>query len=166
MILHHSGKDGARPFSEPKGRTPLCDANSKKVLLGFLESFKASFISFRGACVAPELVGYARVSTRDEQAAGLEHQIAQLKALGVADENLFVERASAVGERPVLEEALRFVRRGDIFVVCKLDRLARSIRNLSTIADDLKRRKVALRILDLGIDTSTASGLHNLSFCS
>ena len=114
----------------------------------------------------PELVGYARVSTRDEQAAGLEHQIAQLKALGVADENLFVERASAVGERPVLEEALRFVRRGDIFVVCKLDRLARSIRNLSTIADDLKRRKVALRILDLGIDTSTASGLLNLSFCS
>jgi DNA invertase Pin-like site-specific DNA recombinase len=99
-------------------------------------------------------------------AAGLEHQIAQLKVLGVADENLFVERASAVGERPVLEEALRFVRRGDIFVVCKLDRLARSIRNLSTIADDLKRRKVALRILDLGIDTSTASGLHNLSFCS
>ena len=79
-------------------------------------------------------------------AAGLEHQI--------------------VGERPVLEEALRFVRRGDIFVVCKFDRLARSIRNLSTIADDLKRRKVALRILDLGIDTSTASGLHNLSFCS
>jgi predicted site-specific integrase-resolvase len=105
-------------------------------------SFKASFISFRkGACAMPELVGYARVSTRDEQAAGLEHQIAQLKALGVADENLFVERASAVGERPVLEEALRFVRRGDIFVVCKLDRLARSIRNLSTIADDLKRPK-------------------------
>src|ERR1700741_24369 len=36
----------------------------------------------------------------------------------------------------------------------------------ATIADDLKGRKVALGILDFGIDTSTASGLHNLSFCS
>jgi DNA invertase Pin-like site-specific DNA recombinase len=105
-----------------------------------------------------ELIGYARVSTRDEQEASIEHQVARLKGLGIAEVNIFVERASAVGERPVLDEALRFVRRGDIFVVCRLDRLARSIKNLAQIADDLKRRNVALRILDLGIDTSTPTG--------
>jgi hypothetical protein len=76
-----------------------------------------------GATMPGISVGYARVSTVDQQA-GLDAQLRDLKAAGC--EEIFSEQVSAVAQRDRLKEALRFVRRGDTLVVCKPDRLARS----------------------------------------
>jgi DNA invertase Pin-like site-specific DNA recombinase len=101
------------------------------------------------------LVGYARTSTV-EQAAGLEAQERDLKAIGV--EKLFSEQVSSVAERGQLDVALDYVRERDVLVVTKLDRLARSIRDLCAIVDRLEAKGVSLRILGMGLDTATANG--------
>jgi len=100
-------------------------------------------------------IGYARTSTLD-QTAGFEAQIEALRAVGC--ERLFQEQVSSIADRPELEEALEFARAGDTIVVTKLDRLARHVRHLGEIVDRLAAKGVALRILDLGLDTGTASG--------
>ncbi|RHZ91911.1 recombinase family protein [Cereibacter sphaeroides] len=101
------------------------------------------------------LIGYARTSTL-EQLAGLEAQREALKATGC--ERLYEEQASSVGPREALREALGYVREGDVLIVTKLDRLARSVRHLGEIVEDLEKRKVGLRVLDLGLDTTNATG--------
>lgn len=100
-------------------------------------------------------IGYCRTSTV-EQEAGLAAQVRELRALGV--ERLFTEQVSSVAKREQLEAALEFVREGDTLVVTKLDRLARSMRDLMDIQERLKAKGVALKILDLGLDTKSASG--------
>ena len=92
------------------------------------------------------LIGYARTSTL-EQEAGLE-----------AGEKVIKEQTSSVGPRRGLEEAMEFVRSGDTLVVTKLDRLARSVPHMWEIIGRLKAKDVALRIVNLGIDTSTPTG--------
>lgn len=101
------------------------------------------------------IVGYARTSTSD-QIAGLEAQLAELGKTGV--ERIFSEQTSAITERKALEEALDFCRAGDIFIVTKLDRLARSVVHLSQIVERLERKKVSLKILNLNLDTSSPTG--------
>lgn len=101
------------------------------------------------------MVGYARSSTL-EQVAGFEAQIAALKVAGC--EKLFQEQISSVAPRRALQTALEFVREGDVLVVTKLDRLAHSVAHLGQIMDGLERRKVGLRVLDLGLDTSAVTG--------
>jgi DNA invertase Pin-like site-specific DNA recombinase len=101
------------------------------------------------------LVGYARTSTSDQRA-GLDAQLAELARMNV--EKVFTEQASAVGQRPELAEALDFCRENDVFVVTKLDRLARSVIHLAQIVQQLERKKVALRILNLNLDTATPTG--------
>jgi DNA invertase Pin-like site-specific DNA recombinase len=104
------------------------------------------------------LVGYARVSTYDQQA-GLDAQLRDLKSAGC--EEIFSEQVSAVAQRDRLKEALRFVRRGDSLVVCKPDRLARSTTDLLRIVEDLDRRGVGLIMLSMGgqqIDTRSPTG--------
>jgi DNA invertase Pin-like site-specific DNA recombinase len=101
------------------------------------------------------IVGYARTSTT-EQTAGLEAQMRDLTDQGV--EKTFSEQVSSVAERAELERALDFVRDGDVLIVTKLDRLARSIRDLCGIVDRLAAKGVALRILGMGLDTGTANG--------
>src|SRR5215470_7069748 len=98
------------------------------------------------------LVGYARTSTV-EQEAGLEAQERDLKALGV--EKLFSEQVSSVAEREKLTAAIDFIREGDVLVVTKLDRLARSMRDLMAIVDKIKAKGASLRILNMGMDTTT-----------
>ena len=100
-------------------------------------------------------VGYARTSTLEQQA-GLDAQIRDLTAAGC--EKIFNEQVSAVGKRPQLEAALGFIREGDTLIVTKLDRLARSTQHLLEIADRVKENRAALSILNLGADTSTATG--------
>src|SRR5918997_6323101 len=100
------------------------------------------------------LVGYARTSTVDQEA-GLEAQLRELKERGC--EKVFQEQTSSVGQRKALEDALEFTRQGDALVVTKLDRLARSVTHLGEIIARLGE-KVALRILDLGIDTQRHRG--------
>jgi DNA invertase Pin-like site-specific DNA recombinase len=107
------------------------------------------------------IVGYARTSTV-EQEAGFEAQKRDLDAAGVT--KLFAEQLSSVdASRPQLEAALEFVREGDTFIVTKLDRLARSVASFIKIADELERKKVALKILGLGLDSSTAGGRMTLN---
>lgn len=65
---------------------------------------------------------------------------------------------SSVGQRKALEAALEFARSGDSLVVTKLDRLARSVIHLGKILEALEAKGVALRILDLGVDTATPTG--------
>ena len=101
------------------------------------------------------LVGYARTSTL-EQKAGFESQREALIAVGC--ERLWEEQKSSVGARQALSEAISFCREGDIFVVTKLDRLARSVRHLGEIVEELESKSVGLRVLDLGLDTTNATG--------
>ena len=101
------------------------------------------------------IVGYARTSTLD-QVAGMEAQLRDLAAAGA--EKVFHEQVSSVAARAQLDAALDFVREGDVFVVTKLDRLARSVPHLLAITERLRAKGVGLRILNLGLDTSTATG--------
>ena len=102
------------------------------------------------------LVGYARTSTTD-QIAGYEDQIAHLTKLGI--EKVFAEQASAVASRPQLEACLDFLREGDILIVTRLgpalpEHGALLPRSLTV----LERKGAAIRVLDLGIDTSSPTG--------
>ncbi len=101
------------------------------------------------------LVGYARTSTL-EQEAGLEAQLRDLQQLGC--EKVFQEQASSVGRRTELERAIEFLREGDVLVVTKLDRLARSVIHLGQIISTLEAKGIGLRILAMGVDTNTPTG--------
>ncbi|MBY5868787.1 recombinase family protein [Rhizobium leguminosarum] len=107
------------------------------------------------------IIGYARTSTLD-QTYGLGAQLRDLETAGC--EKLFKEQLSSVDrERPELTRALDYVREGDVFVVTKLDRLARSMADLVRIKDALELKGVTLKILNLNIDTSTPTGKLMLS---
>ena len=105
-------------------------------------------------------IGYCRTSTVDQRY-GLTAQIETLESEGV--EKIFSEQISSVAKRPELESALDFCREGDVLVVTKLDRLARSIHDLWKIVNRLEEKKVELKILDLNLDTSTPTGRLMLS---
>ena len=100
------------------------------------------------------LIGYARVSTLDQDTA---LQTDALKAAGC--ERIFEEKASGAKEdRPELAKALDHARKGDVLVVWKLDRLARSLKQLVLVLDDLGRRGIGFRCLAPTIDTTTPEG--------
>jgi DNA invertase Pin-like site-specific DNA recombinase len=102
------------------------------------------------------IIGYARTSTV-EQIAGLEAQERDLKTAGV--EKVFTEQLSALDEkRPALAAALDYAREGDVFVVTKIDRLARSVADLLALVGKLTAKGVALKILSMGVDTATPTG--------
>ena len=65
---------------------------------------------------------------------------------------------SSVAQRPQLDAALDYLRDGDVLVITKLDRLARSVAHLVAIGERLEEKGVALRVLDQAIDTSTPTG--------
>ncbi|HEV2679546.1 MAG TPA: recombinase family protein [Rhodanobacter sp.] len=100
------------------------------------------------------LIGYARVSTLDQE---LAMQVDALEASGC--ERIFTDKASgATQDRAGLADALAFARPGDCLVVWKLDRLGRSVKGLVDMAAQLAERKVDLRSLTDGIDTKGAAG--------
>ena len=109
-------------------------------------------------------VGYARVSTRDQEGS-LEGQEAALTAAGCA--KVFVDRLSgAKSDRPGLADALAYLRDGeDTLVVVRLDRLGRSLPDALRTVQALADRGIGLQALDVQLDTSTASGrlMLNLS---
>ena len=101
------------------------------------------------------LVGYARVSTSDQEN-GLAGQVEELKGQGCTE--IFEEMVSAAKSRPRLEAMLQFVRKGDVVVITKLDRMARSVPDLIRIISVLEEKEVALKILAMGVDTHTPTG--------
>jgi len=102
----------------------------------------------------PELLGYARVSTT-EQDAGL--QVDALKAAGC--EKIWIDKLSgSTTKRPELQKLLEFCRDKDSVVVWRLDRLGRSTSHLLRTIEELSARGVGFRSLTEAIDSSTASG--------
>ena len=100
------------------------------------------------------LIGYVRVSTIDQN---LEPQVNELKSAGC--ETVFKDVISCVkAERPGLNDALDFLRRGDTLVVWKLDRLGRSMKHLVETVTALGDRRVGFRSLTEGVDTTTTGG--------
>ncbi|WP_396274750.1 recombinase family protein [Hyphomonas sp.] len=102
------------------------------------------------------MTGYCRVSSTGQS---LDIQIEQLRQAGC--EEIFAEKktGTTTDGREQLEQALKFVRKGDVFVVCRLDRLARSIVDLRKIVDQLEAKGVGFRCLQQGsIDTTRAEG--------
>ena len=108
------------------------------------------------------LIGYARTSTIDQKA-GLEAQLRDLTAAG-CDKIFQEEISSRASERPQLTAALDYMREGDTLVVTKIDRLARSVRDLSSLVDTLKARGVNIRFLaNPDMNTESANGKLMLS---
>lgn len=105
-----------------------------------------------------ELIGYARVSSRSQS---LDVQVAALTGAGVSSEHLYAEKVSGRSRqnRTALEDMLsRGIRKGDTVVCTRLDRLARSTRDLLTITQTLEEKGVNLKVLEQPIDTSSAAG--------
>jgi DNA invertase Pin-like site-specific DNA recombinase len=103
---------------------------------------------------ATMLIGYARVSTRDQDAAA---QVAALEKAGC--ELIFQEKASGGRwARPELHRLLGQLRKGDIVVVWKLDRLSRSLRDVLTLMDKIVQAKAGFRSLTESIDTTSPGG--------
>ena len=100
------------------------------------------------------LVGYARVSTQDQN---LDLQLDALQKAGC--EKPFTDVVSgAQSERPGLTEALAYVREGDTLVVWKLDRLGRSLQHLIELVKTLQARGIGFKSLQENIDTTTPGG--------
>jgi DNA invertase Pin-like site-specific DNA recombinase len=99
-------------------------------------------------------VGYARVSTRDQQLA------LQLDALRQAGCRQIYEEvvSGARTERPVLQQTLAHLRQGDVLMIWKLDRLGRSLRHLIEVVTDLAQRGIGFTSLQENLDTTTSSG--------
>jgi len=98
--------------------------------------------------------GYARVSTEEQN---LDAQASELKAMGC--EKIFLEKASGKDRnRPVLEELMTSLRAGDVLLVVKIDRLARSLKDLIFLLDEIAGRRAVLKLGSSSFDFSTAEG--------
>ncbi|MFI7214515.1 recombinase family protein [Micromonospora maritima] len=105
--------------------------------------------------LAGVLVGYGRVSTREQN---LARQQAALTAAGCA--KCFFDKASGKNaDRPGLQDAFEYLRPGDALTVVSLDRLGRSLEDLITIVGRLKRHGVGFQSLHEKLDTTTAGGM-------
>ncbi|WP_337045481.1 recombinase family protein, partial [Emticicia sp. 17c] len=99
-------------------------------------------------------IGYARVSTKDQV---LDLQIDALNKEGC--EIIFKETASGVKtDRPELQKLLTHIRKGDMVVVYKLDRLGRSLKHLLEVVAEFNSKEVAIKSINDAIDTTTPQG--------
>ena len=100
------------------------------------------------------LIGYARASTNEQ---GTTAQSSALKAAGC--ERIFREKATGGRwNRPELQRLLDHLRKGDVLVVWKLDRLSRSLRDVLTIMERIQEARAGFRSLTEAIDTTTPAG--------
>ncbi len=103
------------------------------------------------------LVGYGRISTNGQE---LALQLDALKQAGCKKDLIFTDKVSgAKAERPGLDACLNELKKGDILLVWRLDRLGRSMSHLVGLVEELKQKGIGFRSLcDGAIDTTTASG--------
>ena len=101
--------------------------------------------------------GYARVSTGDQD---LELQREALTAAGVSPDLIFAEKMTGTKRegREKLDLLLKLTDNGDMIVITRIDRLARSLRDLQNIVHELKKKDVALKATEQPVDTTTAAG--------
>jgi len=100
------------------------------------------------------LVGYARVSTTDQN---YDLQIEALKKSGC--KKIFSEKISGTTiDRSELELCLDYLREGDTLLVTRIDRLARSLRDLQNLVYDLRKNHIEFKAIEQPIDTSSAAG--------
>jgi DNA invertase Pin-like site-specific DNA recombinase len=100
-------------------------------------------------------IGYARVSTSDQN---LEIQEAALNAAGCEVIRSEKRSGSSTNGREELRTVLEFLRKGDVLIVTRIDRLARSIGDLQDIVRAVKAKGASLKATEQPIDTSTAAG--------
>jgi DNA invertase Pin-like site-specific DNA recombinase len=100
-------------------------------------------------------IGYARVSTTDQN---LEIQIAALKAAGCDVIRSEKRSGTSTAGRTELQTVLDFLRKGDVLIVTRIDRLARSIGDLQDIARAVKAKGASLKATEQPIDTTSAAG--------
>jgi DNA invertase Pin-like site-specific DNA recombinase len=100
------------------------------------------------------ILGYARVSTDDQDLAGQRQRLESIGAFRVFEDVI----SGKTFERPGLAELLHYIRPGDTIAVVRLDRLGRSLRELLDVVETLKKQGVALLSLEEKIDTSSAAG--------
>lgn len=100
------------------------------------------------------MIGYARVSSIGQS---LEVQLSKLSEYG-CDKIFREKRSGTTADRPELKSCLNYLREGDVIVITKLDRLARSTLHLTQIANDLTNDGIELVVIDQSIDTSTPTG--------
>ena len=108
----------------------------------------------------PKLIGYARVSTRQQST---DRQQVDILASGVRRDDLYVDHgiSGARASRPQFDRALDALHDGDTLVITTLDRLGRSTQNMLAFAEELRGRGAGLRVLNLGggdVDTATPMG--------
>ncbi len=103
------------------------------------------------------ILGYARVSTTAQD---LDAQLAVLAAAGVDKDRIFTDKLSGAArtERPGLTAMLDYARAGDTVVVAAIDRLGRSVAEVTRTITDLGERQIMLRTLREGVDTATPAG--------
>lgn len=100
------------------------------------------------------LIGYGRVSTVEQS---LDLQLDALKQAGC--ERIFTDKLSGASkDRPGLKDAVSHARKGDVFVIWKLDRLGRTVKGLVGFVAELAEQGVQFKSLTDGIDTTTPSG--------
>ena len=102
----------------------------------------------------PDVLGYARVSTGDQDVTGQTLRLTQAGAIKVFSD----VRSGKTMERPGLEALLAYAREGDTLAVVRLDRLGRSLGELLTVVAMLKEHGIALLSLEENIDTNSAAG--------
>jgi DNA invertase Pin-like site-specific DNA recombinase len=107
-----------------------------------------------------KLIGYARVSTRHQDA---DRQVSDLLGAGVRRDDLYVDHgvSGAHASRPQFDKAVAALEENDTLVITTLDRLGRSTQNMLAFAEGLRARGAGLRVLNLGggdVDTHTPMG--------
>jgi DNA invertase Pin-like site-specific DNA recombinase len=101
-----------------------------------------------------QYIGYARVSTSEQDTS---IQIEQLQLAGCV--RVFHEKASGSSRsRAQLNELLSYIRKGDTLVITRIDRLARSLRDLQNLVHDFQQKGITIKVTEQPINTSTAAG--------
>lgn len=105
--------------------------------------------------IPPAKIGYARISSADQN---LDAQLAALEAAGCSMIRSEQGTGTSLDGRPELRTILEFIHPGETLVVTRIDRLARSMRDLQIIVSELQEKGAHLAATEQPVDTSTAAG--------